>query len=121
MVLLVAAAGWHCAAPRRAALRLCERAPTLAINGIRAQVDCLTAGVRAGGIAVWTCGPAMTAMCLTHGPVLAIGVSAALIAERRSGPNPQARIGSAAQAGWLVMLAGLVGLATGWPATASLV
>jgi hypothetical protein len=121
LLCLLAAAGWHCAAPRRAAVRRCGQVPTVALTGIRAHVDCLGAGVIAGGTAVWTCGPAMMAMALTHGPVLAVGVGGALLAEHTSGPNPEARIGSAAQAGWLVMLAGLVGVAAGWPAAAPLV
>jgi Predicted metal-binding integral membrane protein (DUF2182) len=120
MLCLLAAAGWHCAAPRRAAVRQCGQVPTVALAGIRAHVDCLGAGVLAGGTAVWTCGPAMMAMAFTHAPVVAVGVSAALLAEHRPGPNPEARIGSAAQAGSLVMLAGLVGVAAGWPATGAL-
>lgn len=110
VVCLLAAAAWHCTAPRRAAVRQCGRFRTLALTGFRAHLDCLAAGALAGCSAVWTCGPAMTAMCLSHGPVLAIGVGGVLLAEHRSGPNPEQRIGSAAQAGWLVMLAGLAGL-----------
>jgi hypothetical protein len=63
----------------------------------------------------------MSAMFFAHGPVLAVGVAGALLAECRSGPNPEARIGGAAQACWLVILSGLVALAAGSSAAAALV
>jgi len=118
---LLAAAGWHCTPLRRAAVRQCGRVPTLALTGGRAHVDCVAAGALAGRLAVWTCGLAMSAMCFAHGPVLAVGVTGVLLAECRSGPNPEARIGSATQACWFVVLAGLVAFAAGWPGAASLV
>jgi hypothetical protein len=113
VLCLLAAAAWHCAAPRRAAVRQCRRLPTLALTGARAHVDRLAAGALAGGTSIWTCGLAMTAMCFAHGPALVVGVAGLLLAENRPGPNPEERIGSAMQAAWLVMLAGLIALAAG--------
>lgn len=120
VLCLLMAAAWHCAPPRRSAVRQCGRLPTLALTGVRAHLDCVTAGALAGRSALWTCGPAMSAMCFVHAPVLALGIAGVLLAENRAGPNPEQRIGSAAQAGGLVMLAGLVALTAGWPIAAGL-
>jgi hypothetical protein len=44
-----------------------------------------------------------------------------LLAEHRRGPNPEERIGAPIQAAWLVVLAGVVGLAATIPAVGRVV
>jgi hypothetical protein len=63
----------------------------------------------------------MAVMALSHGIGTAVALSGVLLAEHRRGPNPAERVGAPSQAAWLVVLAGVGGLAATIPALGVLV
>lgn len=103
--VLVVAALWHVAPPRRRLLTRCGAVRPGAITGRRASVDALRNGWTTGVRCVATCGPAMVVMLLSHGVVLMLGVTAVLWSERMRGPNPADRPAHPAQAAALLALA----------------
>ncbi|MFW5473198.1 DUF2182 domain-containing protein [Knoellia sp. CPCC 206450] len=109
--VLVVAALWHVAPPRRALMRRCGVVRPGALTGRRATVDAARNGWRTGIRCVATCGPAMSVMALSHSVVLMAGVTAVLWSERLRGPNPGERAAHPAQAAALfAMAAGVVAL-----------
>jgi len=121
MGLLVVAAAWHGTPARRALWQRCCRVAPMAAAGRRAVRDRLGAGWRTGLLCVGTCGPVMAVMLLSPGIGTALALSGVLLAEHRRGPNPAERVGAVGQAASLVVLAGVIGLATGIPAIRPLV
>jgi predicted metal-binding membrane protein len=121
MLLLLIAAGWQCTPARRSLWRRCCRLRPMAATGRRAARDRVRAGHRIGWLCAGTCGPVMAVMSVSHGIGTAVGLSGVLLAEHRRGPNPEERIGAPIQAAWLVVLAGVVGLAATIPAVGRVV
>jgi predicted metal-binding membrane protein len=113
-VLLVAAASWQVAPPRRRLLRRCGSVRLHAADGAAADVDCVRAGVRAGGLCVAGCGVAMLPMAvLPMGPealLVMAGVLVVLLWERAAGPDPATRAGRPHEAVALLALALVVSL-----------
>lgn len=105
---LVLAAAWHVAPPRRRLMSRCGAVQPGALTGRRASADAVRNGGVLGVRCVATCGPAMTAMLLSHSWVLMLGVTVVLWSERRRGPNPAERVAHPAQAVGLVALAAVV-------------
>lgn len=103
--VLVLAAVWHVAPPRRLLLRRCGAVQPGALTGLRASVDAVRNGWTTGLRCVATCGPAMAVMLVSHGLVLMVGVTAVLWSERLRGPNPAERPAQPAQAAVLLALA----------------
>jgi len=103
--ILVLAAGWHVAPPRRALMRRCGVVRPGALTGRRATVDAVRNGWRTGVRCVATCGPAMSVMALSHSVVLMAGVTAVLWSERLRGPNPGERAARPVQAAALLAVA----------------
>lgn len=120
MLLLVVAAAWHGTPARRALWQRCCRLAPIAAAGRRAVRDRVGAGRRTGFLCVSTCGPVMAVMLASPGIGTGLALSGVLLAEHRRGPNPAERVGAAGQAAGLVVLAGVIGLATGVPAIAPL-
>jgi hypothetical protein len=108
VAVLVAGAAWQVAPPRRRVLLRCGSARAAPVRGWAADRACLTAGWRAGGRCVVTCGPAMLAMALAHGLLLMVGLLVVLLHERARGPNPDRRAGAAVQAWGFLACAALV-------------
>ena len=112
--LLVAAAAWQVAPTRRRLLRRCGSVRLHAAGGPAADVDCVRAGVRAGGLCVAGCGVAMLPMAvLPMGPRASWSwpaCSALLLRERAAGPDPATRAGRPHEAVALLALALVVSL-----------
>jgi Predicted metal-binding integral membrane protein (DUF2182) len=104
-LVLAAAAAWHVTARRRQALRRCGAGRVSAVEGFRADTDCLHAGMRTGWRCLVTCGLAMAAMAASHNPALMAGVAGVSANERRRAPNPERRIGRPREAAALLALA----------------
>lgn len=104
-MVLVVAAVWHVAPPRRRLMARCGSVQPGALRGRRASVDAVRNGVVLGLRCVATCGPAMAAMLLSHSLVLMAGVTAVLWSERVRGPNPGERVAHPAQAVALLVVA----------------
>lgn len=92
-VVLLLAAGWQVSGPRRRMLRRCASLRLGATTGPAADLDCARAGLRSGLRCVFTCGPLMVAMALSHSLLLMAGVLALLLSERARGANPVRRAG----------------------------
>ncbi|GAA4115981.1 hypothetical protein GCM10022415_12740 [Knoellia locipacati] len=106
--VLVVAAAWHVAPPRRRLMTRCGAVQPGALAGRRASVDALRNGWTIGVRCVGTCGPAMAVMLLSHGVLLMLGVTLVLWSERVRGPNPADRPARPAQAAALLALAATV-------------
>ena len=106
LVLLVAA-GWQVAAPRRRMMRRCGVIPPCAVR----DRDAVTAGVRVGSRCVFTCAPVMAAMAVSHSLLLMSALFCVLLSERARGPNPGRRAGRALEAFCLAGLAAVAGVA----------
>ena len=92
-VVLLLAAGWQVSGPRRRMLRRCASLRLGAATGLAADLDCARAGLRSGLRCVFTCGPLMVAMALSHSLLLMAGVLVVLLSERARGANPLRRAG----------------------------
>jgi predicted metal-binding membrane protein len=92
-VALLLAAGWQVSGPRKRTLRRCAALRLGAATGFAADLDCARAGLRSGLRCVYTCGPLMVAMALTHSLLLMVGVLVVLLSERTRGANPLQRAG----------------------------
>ena len=92
-VVLLLAAGWQVTGPRRRILRRCASLRLGAATGPAADLDCARAGLRSGLRCVFTCGPLMVAMALSHSLLLMAGVLVVLLTERARGANPLRRAG----------------------------
>jgi hypothetical protein len=92
-VVLLLAAGWQVSGPRRRMLRRCASLRLGAAQGVAADLDCARAGLRSGLRCVFTCGPLMVAMALSHSLLLMAGVLVVLLGERARGANPLRRAG----------------------------
>jgi Predicted metal-binding integral membrane protein (DUF2182) len=109
-VALMGAAAWHVSPPRRRAFRRCGSGRAPAIRGLRADVDCVVAGVRTGQTCLITCGVAMSAMTAGHSLALMGAVALIGVSERRAAPNPEERAGRSAEAIALAAIAVAVAL-----------
>ena len=76
-----------------AMLRRCASLRLGAATGLAADLDCARAGLRSGLRCVFTCGPLMVAMALSHSLLLMAGVLVVLLSERARGANPLRRAG----------------------------
>ena len=103
--VLVVAAAWHVAPPRRRIMSRCGAVQPGALRGPRASIDAVRNGGVLGLRCVATCGPAMATMLLSHSLVLMAGVAAVLWSERLRGPNPAERVAHPAQAVALLVVA----------------
>ena len=92
-VVLLLAAGWQVSGPRKRMLRRCASLRLGAATGHSADLDCARAGLRSGLRSVFTCGPLMVAMALSHSLLLMAGVLVVLLSERARGANPLRRAG----------------------------
>ena len=92
-MVLLAAAGWQVSGPRKRMLRRCDSLRLAAASGRAADLDCARAGLRSGLRCVFTCGPLMVAMVLSHSLLLMAGVLVVLLSERARGANPFRRAG----------------------------
>jgi hypothetical protein len=92
-VVLLLAAGWQVSGPRRRMLRRCASLRLGAAQGVAADLDCARAGLRSGLRCVFTCGPLMVAMALSHSLLLMAGVLVVQLGERARGANPLRRAG----------------------------
>jgi predicted metal-binding membrane protein len=110
LVLLVAA-GWQVMPVRRRVLRRCRGAGFVNVGGWRADRDCAAVGCADGRRGVFTCGPAMAVMALSHSLILMAALTVLLCSERSRGPNPAQRAGRPLEA-W--GLAGLAVAASAW-------
>jgi predicted metal-binding membrane protein len=81
---LAFAAAWQLTPIKRRALNACHRTRPLAPSGPRADRDCLLYGATIGRECVVSCGPMMAAMTLgsVRGPILMVGMTAVVLAER---------------------------------------
>jgi predicted metal-binding membrane protein len=108
VTVLVVAAIWHVAPPRRRLMSRCGAVQPGALRGRRAIVDAIRNGWVLGLRCLGTCLPAMTVMLLSHQALLMAAVAAVLWSERIRGPNPAERVAHPAQAGALLALAAAV-------------
>jgi predicted metal-binding membrane protein len=92
-VVLLLAAGWQVSGPRRRVLRRCASLRLGAATGPAADLDCARAGLRSGVRCMFTCGPLMVTMVLSHSLLLMAGVLVVLLSERARGANPLRRAG----------------------------
>jgi predicted metal-binding membrane protein len=104
LVLLVAAA-WQVTPVRRRVLRRCRGAGFVNVRGWRADRDCTAVGAADGRRCVFTCGPAMAVMVLSHSLILMAALTLLLLSERSRGPNPARRAGRPMEALCMVGLA----------------
>ncbi|RDH79555.1 hypothetical protein DVS77_04855 [Mycolicibacterium moriokaense] len=104
-VVLLTAAGWQVTPVRRRALRRCRGAGFVNVAGWRSDRDCVAVGCADGRRCLFTCGPAMAVMALSHSLILMVALTVLLCSERSTGPNPAQRAGRPLEA-W-----GLAGLA----------
>jgi len=91
--VLLLAAGWQVSGPRRRMLRRCASLRLGAATGLAADLNCARAGLSSGLRCVFTCGPLMVAMALSHSLLLMAGVMVVLLSERARGANPVRRAG----------------------------
>jgi hypothetical protein len=105
-VVLLLAAAWQVAPPRRRVMRRCGAVLPCAVS----DRACAEAGLRAGGRCVFTCAPVMAAMAVSHGLLLMVALFCLLLSERSRGPNPRQRAGRPLEAWCLAGCAAVAGL-----------
>ena len=105
-VLLVAAV-WQVAPPRRRVMRRCGVVAPCAVS----DRGCAEAGLRTGARCAFTCGPVMAAMAVSHGLLLMSALFCVLLSERARGPNPAKRAGRPLEAWCLTGFAAVAALA----------
>jgi predicted metal-binding membrane protein len=112
--LLVLAALWHVAPQRRRLVRRCGSLRLRDADGLAADRNCTTLGLRAGALCVFSCGVVMLTMALQLGTgtevLLMAGLLTVLLHERADGPDPAERAGHAREALALIAIAGLLSL-----------
>jgi predicted metal-binding membrane protein len=84
IVALLLASAWQLTPIKRRALNGCHRIRPMAPSGWRADRDCMLYGATIARECVISCGPMMAAMTLGahHEPVLMVGITAVVLAER---------------------------------------
>jgi fatty acid desaturase len=110
-LVLLLAAGWQVMPVRRRVLLRCRGAGFVNVVGWRADRDCAAVGYADGQRCVFTCGPAMAVMALSHSLILMAAMTVLLCSERARGPNPAQRAGRPLEAWGMAVLAVAAG---GW-------